>query len=284
MSKIPPALAGKVAPADAGQDEAGVPPLRVIPVVRSAKGQEHTLRVVDPRAAAKSAAALASRAAVSLDEQTCLRLAMSCVDLDDFHVTRHRANSGWLTIVECRQFVPMLSPTPSNDRLGSVLIYAADPQFSAKTHDESGRSVGHIAVPMAQSDGEHAQLVYKSTKSTLLEATDRNCQAVWEKNPQEDIGPDIIHRPLTSVFVTLRYTDGTPDVEEVTVDGNSRLASAYNQVWIDPMWLPQRLRMHYDLKTRYKLTPSMLMNCTLTERRDLTRIDPPGERKPPYPA
>ena len=123
---------------------------------------------------------------------------------------------------------------------------------------------------MPESDGTHAQLVYTATKTTLLEATDRNCQAVRRANPQQDIGPDIIHRPLTSVFTILRFTDSTGEVEQVTVDGNSGLASGYAQIKINPAWLPQRLRRQYD-SMQPTLMPSMLMGCTLSERRDLTR-------------
>jgi hypothetical protein len=187
----PVSIAGDSVPTDPdGTAQTEVPELalQVIPVTDAVSDGAPTLRLVDPRAAAKSADALANLAAVELDEETCRRLAMSCVELSGFHVTRHRASTGWLSIVECRQFVTMFTLTPSNDRLGDQLIYAADPSFAIKTLDGTGRRIGHIAVPMPESDGTYAQLVYTATKTTLLEATDRNCQAVRRANPQQDIG------------------------------------------------------------------------------------------------
>ncbi|MBR7824833.1 hypothetical protein KDK95_00830 [Actinospica sp. MGRD01-02] len=259
-------------PRDNLEAEAAEAPLQLIPVATATTTDgTPTLRVIDPRSAAKAAAALDGLAGVDLDEDTLRRLAMSCVEANGFHVTRHRAGTGWLSIIDTRQFVTLFTLTPSNDRLGDQLIYAADPSFDAKTVKD-GRRIGHIAVPMPESDGTHAKLVYTASKDTLLEATDRNCQAVRKDNPQHDIGPDIIHRSLTTVFTNLRYVGGLNDLEQVSVDGNSRLASAYAQIKVDPNWLPQRLRKQYqDQDQRPTLLPSMLMSCDLNERRDLTR-------------
>ncbi|SFF93038.1 hypothetical protein SAMN05216251_1403 [Actinacidiphila alni] len=229
-----------------------------------------TLRVVDPRSAAKIAAELGRQRGVDLDTDALRRLVMSCVEPVGFHVTRHRVGTGWLWIVETRQFVTMFTLTPSNDRLGDQLIYAADPSFGSRTTNKDGRPVGHIAVPMPESDGTYAKVVYTASRDTLMEATDRNCLAVRDDNPQYDIGPDIIHRSLTTVFTTLRYTGGTNELEQVSADGNSRLASAYAQITVDPAWLPQRLRTQYE-GARPTLMPSMLMQCDVNERRDLTR-------------
>ncbi|MEV6761336.1 hypothetical protein AB0926_34645 [Streptomyces griseoincarnatus] len=267
-------LAGNSAddPSDDLEAEPVEAPLQVVPVATTTTVVgTPTLRVVDPRSAAKAATELGALKGVDLDPDTLRRLLMCCVEPDGFRVTRHRTGTGWLSIIETRQFVTLFTLTPSNDRLGDQLIYAADPSFDAKTVKTDGRRIGHIAVPMPESDGMYAKLVYTATKDTLLEATDRNCQAVRKDNPQHDIGPDIIHRSLTTVFTTLRYTGGTNELEQVSVDGNSRLASAYAQIKIDPRWLPQRLRKQYEDDERPMLLPSMLMDCDLNERRDLTR-------------
>lgn len=266
-------LAGNTAgdPIDDLDADAAEAQLQLIPVAATTTvNGTPTLRVMDPRSAAKTAAEVSALRGVHLDPDSLRRLAMSCVEPNGFHVTRHRVGTGWLSIIEARQFVTLFTLTPSNDRLGDQLIYAADPSFDAKTVNKDGRRIGHIAVPMPESDGTFAKLVYTASKGTLLEATDRNCQAVRKSNPQHDIGPDIIHRSLTTVFTTLRYTEGSNEQEQVSVDGNSRLASAYAQIKIDPSWLPQRLRKQYE-DERPTLLPSMLMDCDLNERRDLTR-------------
>ncbi|WP_158711629.1 hypothetical protein [Streptomyces xylophagus] len=266
-------LAGNSAddPSDDLEAEPAEAPLQLIPVVSTTTADGRpTLRLLDPRSAAKTAIELGDLKGVDLDPDTLRRLLMSCVEPDGFRVTRHRVGTGWLSIIETRQFVTLFTLTPSNDRLGDQLIYAADPSFDVKTVKTDGRRIGHIAVPMPESDGTYAKLVYTATRDTLMEATDRNCQAVRKNNPQHDIGPDIIHRSLTTVFTTLHYTGGSNELEQVSVDGNSRLASAYAQIKIDPRWLPQRLRKQYE-DERPMLSPSILMDCDLTERRDLTR-------------
>jgi hypothetical protein len=256
------------------------PPLQVIPVTSTVDAHGRpTLRVVDARSAAKKAEVLAAQPNVQLGVSTLTRLASSCVTLAELtpaHIKSQRVETGWLSMVEVREFVTLLGLTPSNDRLGDQLMYAADPAFTSLAMDTFGRPVGHIAVPMPTSEGTNAQIVYSATKATLLQATDRNCLAVQAENPQDDIGPDIIHRALTAVFTLLDYSGERGEEEQATADGNSRLGSAYARIEIIPEWLPTRLRKQYavpagERKKTVKLLPSMIMNCTFSERRDLTR-------------
>lgn len=189
------------------------------------------------------------------------RAAVSPADILTTPITRHRVENGWLYTLTVRVFTTMINVAYTNDRTLEDATYDADPTSDA--------SASTAQIPLPSSAGTEAVLRYSGDESTLLSAADRNAMLVLKDNPQ-NVGDRLVERPITLV-VTRR--DGDPKLgnglELTAVDGNSRLASAFNRLEVLP---PSALPARFSEKgRRTALTPSTLMAMSSTERRKFTR-------------
>ena len=202
---------------------------------------------------------------LNLPDDSLIRLAQSVVEpglLTRAVLAPQRTEYGWIYQLHARAWITMLNVAVANDRLVARAVYAADPGYSAA----AGGNLAAVALP--SSDPAAARLVFDDDLERILDAADRNFAGVLANNPQQ-VGARLIERPLTVVVQVVVAPDGTLVAHELaTVDGNSRLSSGLAELHLQPEWLPARLRRN---RVTDRVTPSLLMNLDLAERRELTR-------------
>jgi hypothetical protein len=201
---------------------------------------------------------------VHLDDGTIDQLARSAVfpaGLSDARIVPRSTPHGWLWVLPTRVFTTLLSPSYANDRLLADAIFDADPSRQGNEH--------RTQIAMPEVPGGEASLQFGEADDVLLDAADHNFNKVLVDNPQS-VGADIVHMDLTVVASRRRSQhDAATGVELTVVDGNSRLASCYDRMDVPVRMLPARLRGSGQRTVR--LRPSLLMNMTFEERRQLTR-------------
>jgi hypothetical protein len=259
-------------------------PVRVIPLDGSRDASGHWTLVVPPASAADRARkrlhSLREDGQLSLTDDLLEGLALSAVDpsvLETAPVSSQRVDTGWLQMFELRLFTPLANVAIANDRWVADAVYDADP----KATGDSGAVAQLTAVPMPRSHESFAALVYEADVATLLSAADANYRKVLEKNRQ-DVGRRLVEQPVTLVPTIVEAPAAVGDVgkrvlrEFASVDGNCRVSSALDRLRVLVEWLPALLRdkapfSTLERGTEVPLTPSLLMNLTVAERRTLVR-------------
>lgn len=254
-------------------------PIRVIPLSNNRdKDGDWTLHVPPAQAitpATKRLRALRDEGKLNLSDEHIDALAKAAVDpkeLATTNVTLQRVDNGWFQLIELRLFTPNADVSLANDRWVADIIYAADP---ATKSVGPGRTV--TAVPMPEPHPKHAALVYGSDAEDLVAAAEANFRHVLDQNRQ-DVGRRLIEQPLTltPTIVDTGEKGTIPLSLWTTSDGNCRVSSALDRLRILPEWLPEKLRTvePYASATAGKpipLTPTILMNLTVAEKRSLVR-------------
>lgn len=253
--------------------------IRVIPLDGTRDADGRWVLTVPPTSAATPAIrhlkALRASGRLALNDDEIDRIAYSAVrpgDLDGAATREHRTEYGWLYTLETRLFTPMTNVAYANDRLVAQATFEADPKFNIASSDRLA------AVPMPESHGERACIVYTADERRLLQAADLNFVEVLADNRQE-VGARLIERPVTLVPTLRRAPSAagasSETAEELTaVDGNCRISSALEKIPVAFTILPDKLKQLYQdgpVPATVKLLPSMLMGLTLHERRDLIR-------------
>lgn len=252
------------------------PPIDVIPLDGSRASDGKWSLTVPPTSAAERARRhlqdLRNGGLVQLPDDLIERLILSAVDpvvLEGSTPNKLRTEHGWLLTLEARLFTPLVNVAIANDRWVADAVYDADPSAG-----DNGRL---HAVPMPASHTTHAALLYDAPTEVLLSAADDNFQRVLRDNPQ-DVGRRLIEQPVTLVATYIGASGaGAESSELASVDGNCRVSSGLDRLKIVVDWLPGRIK---DSSPPYKempraqqlsLTPSLLANLTVTERRSVVR-------------
>lgn len=225
--------------------------------------------MTDAAGAQKWLKKLRSEGQVQLPDDLIERIAKSAVypaDIEGQRPRRVRTEHGWIAILDTLLFTPLVNVSVANDRWVADAVYRADPKFNGKGNV--------VALPMPDSDEEHAFLRYTAPTVDLLSAAEQNYQRILQNNPQ-DVGRRLIEQPVTLV-VTAFGTSGAGDatVELAAVDGNSRISSAFAKLKIQIDWIPSRIRNSYrsgSTDQGQPLAPALLSNLTLRERRDIAK-------------
>ncbi|CAN5286321.1 hypothetical protein BH09ACT12_BH09ACT12_04930 [soil metagenome] len=254
-------------------------PIRVIPLSNDRdKDGDWPLYVPPAQAiapATKRLKALRDEGKLNLSDEHIDALAKAAVDpkeLASTNVTFQRVDNGWFQLLELRLFTPNADVSLANDRWVADIIYAADPATKSVA---PGRTV--TAVPMPEPHATYAALVYGSDAKDLITAAEANFRHVLDQNRQ-DVGRRLIGQPLTltPTIVDTGKKGTNPLSLWTTSDGNCRVSSALDRLHILPEWLPEQLRTAgpYASAAAGKaipLTPTILMNLTVAEKRALVR-------------
>lgn len=244
------------------------PSIPVIPLDDSRGPQGFFILTVPPTSESEKASRwmkqLAKNNQIQLPDDLIDRVAKSAVyptTIDGSTPNRLRTEHGWLLTLETRLLTPLVNVSVANDRWVADVVYAADP--------ESTDSDLH-AVPLPTSETDYASLNYNAATEELLEAANENFHRVLGINPQ-DVGRRLIEQPVTLVATHVGSSGAGEDaVELAAVDGNCRISSAFSKIKISPDVLPTHIRDKPELFEKC-LTPALLANLTLTERRTLAR-------------
>jgi hypothetical protein len=263
---------------------AGEEPVRVIPLDGTRDAAGNWTLVVPPASAAEKARrrldGLREAGRLHLPKELVEALALSAVEpslLESAPVTRLRVGLGWLLLLDLRIFITLANVAIANDRWVADAVYDADPRTGTLGPDTARLT----AVPMPRSHDAFASLVYSADVTALLSAADANYRKVLEKNRQ-DVGRRLIEQPVTLVPTIVEDSATAPGARGWVLhaftagDGNCRVSSALDRIKVLVEWLPTALqdqRPYSDLKRgdEVGLTPSLLMNLTVGERRTLVR-------------
>ena len=212
------------------------------------------------------------------------RTAYDAAGLSDAAPVTHRTKNGAHSVIHYRALTLCLDIAPDNVRHSQDAAYDADRATRAVATQVTpagtapGRGPGGMfALPLPVSAPAFAMLRQHITEEQFAEAADRNFKWVLEDNRQS-VGERVVESDITVVVTEMVDPEAPARAQRrlVVIDGNSRLASALDQIPVKLEWLPNDTTVRAACRERLArgpkaLLPSQLATMDVAQRRQLSR-------------